>query len=173
MISLYVLVFVVGASAGIGFAIPVDTLNYVVSSLIRDGKVVRPAIGIGYLEGPQTRLLGIDKGVLVLDVPKDSPAYRSGLLGTSTDSSGVVALGDIIIGLDADVIDTEVDLFRSLDKHNVGDEVTLKVLRSERLDGGSMVSPDQVRAIGGQRFRLTEKVLRVKLTEKKSPSKSQ
>ena len=67
-----------GASAGIGFAIPVDTLKSIVETIIRDGKVVRPLIGITYLESSQARALGIDKGVLVLDVPKNSPGAAAG-----------------------------------------------------------------------------------------------
>merc|ERR1711968_171819 len=56
-----------GASAGIGFAIPVDTVKVIVQTLIRFGKVTRPAIGITYLETSQARALGIERGVLVLD----------------------------------------------------------------------------------------------------------
>ena len=56
-----------GASAGIGFAIPSSTVKYIVDTLIRDGRVVRPILGISYLESKQARALGITKGVLVLD----------------------------------------------------------------------------------------------------------
>ena len=56
-----------GASAGIGFAIPSDPLKYIVETLIRDGRVVRPVLGISYLESKQARALGITKGVLILD----------------------------------------------------------------------------------------------------------
>jgi len=67
-----------GASAGIGFAIPVDTLRTIVETIIRDGRVVRPLIGITYLESSQAKALGIANGVLVLDVPKGSPAAAAG-----------------------------------------------------------------------------------------------
>jgi S1-C subfamily serine protease len=67
-----------GASAGIGFAIPVDTLKTIVETIIKDGKVVRPLIGITYLESSQAKALGIEKGVLVLDVPKGSAAAAAG-----------------------------------------------------------------------------------------------
>ena len=64
-----------GASAGIGFAIPVDTLKYQVETIIRDGKVERPALGVSYLSAASA-LLGVGRGVLVLDVPKGSAASR-------------------------------------------------------------------------------------------------
>ena len=56
-----------GASAGIGFAIPSEPLKYIVETLIRDGKIIRPVLGISYLESKQARALGIRKGVLVLE----------------------------------------------------------------------------------------------------------
>lgn len=71
-----------GASSGIGFAIPSDTIKFVVETLIRDGRVVRPVIGISYLESRQAQALGISNGVLILDVPKGSPAAAAGLKGS-------------------------------------------------------------------------------------------
>ena len=71
-----------GASAGIGFAIPVNALKRIVPVLIRDGKVVRPVLGITYLRENQARLLGVKRGILVLDVPVSSPARKAGFRGT-------------------------------------------------------------------------------------------
>jgi S1-C subfamily serine protease len=79
-----------GASAGIGFAIPIDTVQSIVETLIRDGKVVRPVLGISYLGSKQARTLGINSGVLVLDVPPDSPAAKAGLKGTRRTESGLI-----------------------------------------------------------------------------------
>ena len=151
-----------GASAGIGFAIPVDTLQYVVNALIRDGRVVRPVIGISYLETSQARILGIEQGVLVLDVPPNSPASKAGLQGTSTDRYGVVSLGDIIIAVDDDQVASEADLFKALEKYKVGDYVTLTVLRSDskssRVDENS----------GMKKFNTEVVKVRLQLSEKKS-----
>ena len=55
-----------GASSGVGFAIPVDTLSTVVKALVDDGRVRRPVLGITFLGGQQAKALGIDAGVLVL-----------------------------------------------------------------------------------------------------------
>jgi S1-C subfamily serine protease len=79
-----------GASAGIGFAIPVDQVKMIVETLIRDGRVVRPVLGISYLGSKQARTLGITKGVLVLEVPPDSPAFVAGLRGTRRTPNGLI-----------------------------------------------------------------------------------
>ena len=50
-----------GSNAGIGFAIPIDTVKYIVTTLIRDGKVIRPMLGISFLESKQARALGIGR----------------------------------------------------------------------------------------------------------------
>ena len=122
-----------GGSAGIGFAIPVDTLKYEVDTLIRDGKVVRPIIGISYLESARARTLGIDKGVLVLDVPDGSAAQMAGLKGTTRQANGNVEIGDIITAIDNDVINSETDLFKALEKKKVGDVIELKAIRQRRV----------------------------------------
>ena len=67
---------------GIGFAIPIDTVKYSANTLIKDCKVVRPILGISYLESKRARALGIGRGVLVLDVPAGSTAAKTGLKGT-------------------------------------------------------------------------------------------
>mmetsp|Transcript_6628 Transcript_6628/g.20070 ORF Transcript_6628/g.20070 Transcript_6628/m.20070 type:complete len:397 (+) Transcript_6628:144-1334(+) len=122
-----------GASSGVGFAIPIDTLRAVVTELIKNGRIVRPVIGISYLESSQARALGIAEGVLVLDVPKGSAAEKAGLQGTSRASFGKVALGDIIVSLDNKPIKNEADLFKVLEEYNVGDRVKIGVKRGEDL----------------------------------------
>lgn len=123
-----------GSSAGIGFAIPVDTLKYEVNTLIRDGKVIRPAIGVSYLSSSQSQLLGINKGILILDINDNSNAKKSGLKGTVRRSNGDILLGDIIIAVDNDEVRNESDLFKAIEKHKVNDEVTITVLRNADLD---------------------------------------
>jgi S1-C subfamily serine protease len=120
-----------GASAGIGFAIPIDTVRYIVDTLIRDGKVVRPVLGISYLESKQARALGIGRGVLVLDVPPGSPAETAGLKGTRRTETGLVEIGDIIVQVGGLVINTEANLFQALETYEPGDFIEVKVLRIE------------------------------------------
>ena len=123
-----------GASAGIGFAIPVDTINYIVTTLIRDGKVVRPILGIGFLESKQARALGITRGVLVLEVPPNSPAQKAGLKGTKRTETGLVEIGDIIVKIGDVIIETEANLFQALEKMKPGDIADVKVLRIDAVD---------------------------------------
>jgi len=105
-----------GASAGIGFAIPADTLSQQVPTIIKYGKVLRPAIGISYVQGAQARALGVNRGVLVLSVQEESSAAQAGLRGSARLDSGEVRLGDVIVGVDGKPIDTDSDLFRALDQ---------------------------------------------------------
>ncbi|EFJ18679.1 hypothetical protein SELMODRAFT_78227, partial [Selaginella moellendorffii] len=69
-----------GASAGVGFAIPVDTVRRVINQIIRDGKVVRPGLGIVCASESQTRQLGVT-GVLVLGLSSNGAAAQAGLKG--------------------------------------------------------------------------------------------
>jgi S1-C subfamily serine protease len=118
-----------GASAGIGFAIPVDTVKTIVETLIRDGKVVRPVLGISLLESKQARALGISSGALVLEVPPGSPAAKAGLKGTRRLESGLVEVGDIIAKIGDTIVNTEADLFQALEKYKPGENVVISVLR--------------------------------------------
>lgn len=120
-----------GGSAGIGFAIPVDTVKFIVDTLIRDGKVVRAIIGISYLESKQARALGIKKGVLVLDVPTSSSAYAAGMRGTRRTETGLVEIGDVITKVEDVTINTEADLIQALETYKPGDKVRVTVSRLE------------------------------------------
>lgn len=117
-----------GSSAGIGFAIPSDTVSQVVESLIKGGQVVRPAIGISFLEAQQARQLGIPEGVLILEAPPGSPAEQAGLRGTVRTYRGL-EVGDIITGLNGMQIKSESDLFKALDGKKPGETVVITALR--------------------------------------------
>ena len=93
----------------------IQSVRFIVDTLIRDGKVVRPILGISFLESKQARALGIEKGVLVLDVPTNSNAYKAGLRGTTRKESGLIDIGDIIIKVENFKINTEADLFGALE----------------------------------------------------------
>jgi len=118
-----------GASAGIGFAIPIDSVKFIVETLIRDGRVIRPVLGVSLLESKQARALGIGKGVLVLDVPTTSPAFKAGMKGTRRTEAGLIEIGDIIIKVDDKRIDTEADLFQALENYKPGDRIKVTVNR--------------------------------------------
>lgn len=117
-----------GASAGIGFAIPVDTVNRIVPELIRSGRVTRPGLGIQIADEQIAQRLGVD-GVLVVDVARGSAASRAGIQPTRRDGDGRLRLGDIITTVDGKKVATPNDLFLLLEKYKVGDVVTVSMLR--------------------------------------------
>jgi len=123
-----------GVYAGIGFAVPVDTVNRIVPQLIRSGKAERPGVGILLHEDAFTaRLLkqrDINrKGVLFRDVIDGSAAAKAGLRPTNRDSDGVMQLGDMIVGLAEKPVTGNKDLLRIVDELEVGDEVPITILR--------------------------------------------
>ncbi len=120
-----------GASAGIGFAVPVDTVNRVVPQLIAGGRYIRPALGIAIdenLNNRLKRLLAVE-GVVVLRVAPGSAAETAGLRGATLAPDGTLTAGDVIIGLDGKSIESVGKLLARLDDHRVGETVTLEVLR--------------------------------------------
>ena len=121
-----------GTSAGIGFAIPVDTVNRIVPELIRYGKVTRPGIGVQIAEEQLAERLGVT-GVLVVDVVPGSAAARAGILPTRRESSGRVQLGDVIVAIDGIKVESPNDLFLLLERYKVGDVVNVSLLRDGKI----------------------------------------
>ncbi len=119
-----------GSSAGIGFAVPVDTVNRIVPQLIRQGAVTRPGLGIRISDDSLVRRFDL-KGVLIMEVAKGSTAEAAGLRGTRVGGRGQMTLGDIIVGVENERIETSNDLFNALEKRNVGDTVKITVRRGE------------------------------------------
>ncbi len=120
-----------GASAGVGFAVPVDTVNRVVPQLIAGGKYVRPALGIEVDERLNqliTRQLGV-AGVAVLRVVPRSAAEAAGLRGGRAGADGRFVPGDVIVAVEGTTVDSVPKLFSRLDDHDVGDMVRITVLR--------------------------------------------
>jgi S1-C subfamily serine protease len=117
-----------GVSTGIGFAVPVDTVNRVVPQLIRHGRIIRPGLGVRIADDATGRRFGL-QGVLIMQVEKGSAAETAGLRGTRRDSEGRLLLGDVIVSINADPITASGDLMNVLEKYAVGTTVTVAVLR--------------------------------------------
>jgi S1-C subfamily serine protease len=115
-----------GAFSGIGFAVPVDTINDSVPQLIQHGKVIRAGIGVALLPDSVARRSGA-QGVIIGQVVPGGPADRAGLHGTIQGRSG--QRGDVIIGVDEEPVQTGDDLFRLLGRHKVGEQARLELLR--------------------------------------------
>ncbi|KAJ7536289.1 hypothetical protein O6H91_12G063500 [Diphasiastrum complanatum] len=121
-----------GASAGVGFAIPVDTVRRVVNQLIRDGKVVRPGLGIICASDGQAKQLGV-LGVLVLGLSAKGAAARAGLQATSRDDYGRIVLGDVIVAINGQTTSTVEDLLAAVDERQVGETVRVTVKRGSSI----------------------------------------
>jgi S1-C subfamily serine protease len=123
-----------GAYAGIGFAVPVDTVNRIVPQLIAEGEYVRPSLGIVVdpkLNDLISTRIGID-GAVVLKVQPDSSAELAGLRGTVVDRNGAMIVGDIIVAINDELIDSVPTLQQRLDDHRIGDQVILTVVRADQ-----------------------------------------
>jgi S1-C subfamily serine protease len=143
-----------GASAGVGFAIPVDTVQYVVEMLIKNGQIIRPLLGVSILDSRQARqALGIARGILILEVKPNTPAAQVGLRGLRRSESGIVEIGDIIIAIENMSIENEGDLFRSIESYEPGDVVRVTINRPEVQAGDD----------GSPKIKLREMTFMVKL----------
>jgi putative serine protease PepD len=123
-----------GASAGVGFAIPVSIAKRVVPELIKNGSIQHPKLGI---ESQSIESLGhqdelpVSYGVLILGTQRGGPAANAGLQGLSQTEDGIV-LGDIIVSIDGEKVSNNNDMLRALDKHKLGDAVKVEVVRHGR-----------------------------------------
>ena len=119
-----------GMNAGVGFAIPSDTVKNSVQQILENGKVSRPLIGITFAPDAAVDQLGIS-GILVLSAKPGSPAEAAGITGTQRDDYGRLVLGDIIIGVNSIPVNNSSDLFRVLNACKVGDTLDLEMLRGD------------------------------------------
>ena len=124
-----------GASAGVGFAIPVNIAKRIVPQLVRSGYVQRPKLGVTTRDvesfSNQVRL-PVSYGTLIWNVQPGGPAANAGLRGLVQTEDGDVELGDIIVAIDGQKIGNNDDLYRTLDKHQVGDTVNVEIVRNGR-----------------------------------------
>jgi S1-C subfamily serine protease len=121
-----------GASAGVGFAVPVSTILRVVPQIIKNGRAEQVGLGIRIDPEQRTeRRLGM-RGVIVLAVDPAGPAAAAGLRGLQSTPNGIV-LGDVIVGVDGTAIDDYDDLYNVLDPRRPGERVKVKVRRGNQL----------------------------------------
>ena len=119
-----------GSSAGIGFAIPADTVNQVVTELIANGRIIRPRLGVHLDDRVSSRIsseLGIE-GVLVLSVEPNSPAAAAGIRGTQM-ANGEIDYGDFITAVDGKTVHTIDEMHKVMNNHKPGDTVKLTIWR--------------------------------------------
>jgi len=124
-----------GSSAGVGFAVPVSIAKRVVPQLLQSGQVKRPKLGISTrnVESIRNQVeLPVSDGVLIVQVARGSGAANAGLRGLQQLENGDVELGDIIVGINNEKVGNSDDLFRVLDKHQIGETVQVQIFRDGR-----------------------------------------
>ncbi|MGQ0530346.1 MAG: S1C family serine protease [Panacagrimonas sp.] len=122
-----------GGSAGIGFAIPVDEVNRIVPRLIRDGRVIRPTLGLSAAPAEFNQALGLDAGLAVVGLEPGGPADLAGLKPFERDRSGAIVVGDLIVALNDRPVRRFDDLLDQLEQHQPGDRVSLSIKRGSKL----------------------------------------
>lgn len=123
--------------AGIAFAIPVSTVREIVPDLLDDGEVSRPFLGITPLDAPPqlAGALGLEEpgGAYILSVVEGSPADEAGLRGDRAAAQGaLLGGGDVILAVEGEKLRNAGDLAAALADQEIGEEVTLTVLRDGR-----------------------------------------
>ncbi len=120
-----------GAYAGIGFAVPADTVNRIVPELIKHGKLIRPGLGVSLVPDAMARRWGI-KGLIISKVTRGGAAQRAGLRGVRETATGHIELGDVVVAVDGTPIETMDHLMDVMEKHKVGDRVRVEVVRNSK-----------------------------------------
>jgi S1-C subfamily serine protease len=130
----------VGQSAGIGFAIPVNTAKAVLNDLMTLGRVRRPALGVSTIPitpGLADQMgLAADSGLLIVQVTPGSSAERAGLRGGTErayiGNMPIMVGGDLIVAIDGQEIQDQQDLSQVMNSHRAGDTVRIAIYRGKK-----------------------------------------
>jgi S1-C subfamily serine protease len=130
----------VGQSAGIGFAIPINTAKAVVNDLVTLGRVRRPALSVRTIpidpELADELGLAADYGLLIVQAVPGGAAERAGLRGgnerAQLGNTVIMIGGDLIVAIDGDKVETQQDLARIMNKHRAGDTVKVTIYRGKK-----------------------------------------
>src|SRR3990167_1134116 len=118
-----------GASTGVGFAIPSNTIKNVVEQLIQYGHINMPGLGFQPLSDQVADQLGI-QGVVIAKVLPNTPAANANLQGIYRDSYGHLRLGDVIVSVNGRAIKNYDDLYHAMSKLKIGEEVAVMIARN-------------------------------------------
>lgn len=121
-----------GAFAGIGFAVPVNTIDRIVPQLIAYGKVIRPGLGISLIPDSIVARWGI-QGLVIARVEPGGPASQAGLQSAKEIRGGRIRLGDVITTVEGQPVRVLDDLAVILDRHKVGDRIHLQIRRKGQI----------------------------------------
>lgn len=147
-----------GGSVGVGFAIPVSTAKRVIPQLLQYGEVRRPKLGASLISAADIVSRGyrlpVEKGLVLQRVDPGTTAANAGLKGLTQSATGGIALGDIIISIDGEPMNDLDDLYRLLDKKQIGETVQVELYRN----GANVKLPVKLlgTAAGSRQVRRTE-----------------
>jgi S1-C subfamily serine protease len=120
---------------GIGFAIPADLVNQVVTQIIQHGRVLRPELGIELVDQQKLRRARFDHGVMIDKTTPNGPAAKAGLRGLIATPRRIDQLGDVIVAINDETVDSVEDYERIVRQLKPGGQARLRVLRFD-LEGG-------------------------------------
>ncbi|MBU0754370.1 MAG: trypsin-like peptidase domain-containing protein [Planctomycetes bacterium] len=121
-----------GSSSGIGFAVPVDTVNAIVPLILRTRTAPRAGLGITLFTDHTRQNLGFKEGALVREVYPDSAAEAAGLKSARLFGGQYFIGGDLIVAIDEEKVEVQEDLIDALGRYKVGDTITLTFLRDDK-----------------------------------------
>ena len=130
----------VGQSAGIGFAIPINTAKAVVNDLVTLGRVRRPALGVRTIpidpEIAEELGLAADYGLLIVQAVPGGSADRAGLLGGSEraylGNTPIMVGGDLIVAIGGEKIESQQALAQIMNRHRAGDTIKVTIFRGKK-----------------------------------------
>jgi S1-C subfamily serine protease len=137
----------VGQSAGIGFAIPINTAKAVVNDLVTLGRVRRPALGVRTIpidpEIADELGLAADYGLLIVQAVPGGSADRAGLRGGTEraylGNTPIMVGGDLIVAIDGERVESQQILAQIMNKHRAGDTVKVTIFRGKKQLGVPVV----------------------------------
>jgi S1-C subfamily serine protease len=121
-----------GGNVGIGFAIPSDTVNRVVTEVIRTGRLVKPDLGVRLYDHKRLRRAGYEQGVMIADVVPGGPADKARLRGIRVDpETGRAQPGDVILAVGDREVNSPEEFQRAVSRLKPGQEVVIRFMRNE------------------------------------------
>jgi S1-C subfamily serine protease len=129
-----------GQSAGIGFAIPINTAKAVLNDLVTLGRVRRPALGVRTIpidpDLADQMGLASDYGLLIVQALPGGAAERAGLRGGNEraylGNVPIMTGGDLIVAIDGEKIETQQDLAQMMNRHRTGDSIRVTIYRGKK-----------------------------------------
>ncbi len=117
-----------GTAAGIGFAVPANTILRIVSQIIKNGRVIQPGFGLEFFDNSINRQLGIE-GLIIRTVNEGGAAAKAGLRGTHKTRDGEIILGDVLVAIEGKKVKSYDEFYNLLDAYQVGDTVKVTFVR--------------------------------------------